>query len=355
MRTSLTAFGVSLGVMSIVAFSTLVRGMWAATDAAIHLGEGDMIIFQAGVAADIFSTLDEAQTRARLTADPDVERATAWLLHVAPVEGKPFMVLFGARKDSISEHYSRLIEGAGLESDEDALLGRVAAKILEKRVGDTVTVAGRRFRVTGIFTTGVVYYDGAIALSLPTLQEIVHKQGLVTSFQVRVRAGADPQAVAERIEREHPDLAAVVDASQYKKVDQGLEMARSMVSVISFLALVIGSLIVANTMWMSVNARTREIGILRAVGWSKRRILAMILIESAGVGLIACALGCLLGVGLAELTTWMPMFRLFSSPVYDAVPFLTALAVAVVLSVGGGAAPAWRAARISPVEALRYE
>ncbi len=132
-------------------------------------------------------------------------------------------------------------------------------------------------------------------------------------------------------------------------------MARSMVRVVSFLALVIGSLIVANTMWMSVNARTREIGILRAVGWSRRRIMAMILIESAGVGLIACALGCLLGVGLAELTTWMPMFRLFSSPVYDAVPFLTALAVAVVLSIGGGAAPAWRASRISPVEALRYE
>ncbi len=71
--------------------------------------------------------------------------------------------------------------------------------------------------------------------------------------------------------------------------------------------------------------------------------------------MVACVVGCVLGVGLAELTTHMPMMNQFVSPTYDAVPFLLAFAVALLLSLLGGAAPAWRAARISPVEALRYE
>ena len=110
-RTLLTAVGVGVGVVAIVAFTSLVRGLWAATDAAIHLGEGDMIVFEAGVAADLFSTLDEEETRNALLAIPEIERASGWLLHVLPVEGHPFMVMFGVRRDEVRAHYPRLVAG----------------------------------------------------------------------------------------------------------------------------------------------------------------------------------------------------------------------------------------------------
>ena len=71
-------------------------------------------------------------------------------------------------------------------------------------------------------------------------------------------------------------ITCIADASEYNKVDQGLEMARGTVWAISFIAIVIGSIIVTNTMWMSVLERTREIGVLRAVGWSRRRVVLMI-------------------------------------------------------------------------------
>ncbi|RIK61847.1 MAG: hypothetical protein DCC65_18350 [Planctomycetota bacterium] len=110
-----------------------------------------------------------------------------------------------------------------------------------------------------------------------------------------------------------------------------------------------------NTMWMSVHERTREIGVLRALGWPRRRIVRMILIEASGVGLLAWIIGSCMGIGLAEIATRLPFARQFVDPVYDWQPPAMAFAVSVVLSMLGGAAPAWRAARISPVEALRYE
>jgi putative ABC transport system permease protein len=192
-------------------------------------------------------------------------------------------------------------------------------------------------------------------MSIPRLQKITRKEGLVTSFQVFVRPGVEPEMVAERIERNNPNLFAIASAEQYKKVDQGLEIANDMVGVISFLAIVIGSVIVTNTMWMTVHERTREIGVLRAVGWARSRIVAMIIIESTWVGMLACVVGCLLGAGLAKLSMLLPFASQFVDPVFDWQPFAVAAGVAVSLSIVGGALPAWRAARISPVEALRYE
>ena len=155
----------------------------------------------------------------------------------------------------------------------------------------------------------------------------------------------------------HPrfELAVVADVSEYNKVDQGLVMASSMIWGVSFIALVVGSLIVTNTMWMSVLERTREIGVLRAVGWSKGGIVRLIVLESMGVGLLGFMIGCLLGIGLAELTAILPVTEQFLDPQYDAVLFLLAGVVAVALSVVGAVLPAGRAVRVSPAEALRYE
>jgi ABC-type antimicrobial peptide transport system permease subunit len=81
----------------------------------------------------------------------------------------------------------------------------------------------------------------------------------------------------------------------------------------------------------------------------------MILTESIGVGLLACMVGSPLGFALANLTTAWSYTNRFIQPVFDGTPILGAIVVGVVLSILGGLAPAWRAARISPVEALRYE
>ncbi len=108
-------------------------------------------------------------------------------------------------------------------------------------------------------------------------------------------------------------------------------------------------------MWMSVFERTREIGILRALGWSRRSIISMVLIESLMLGVLAAVIGASLGVGLAELSTVARFTEQFVDPVYDVATFLRAAVVALGIGAVGGLIPSWRAATFSPVEALRYE
>ena len=354
-RTSLTAMGVAVGVVAIVAFGAIAGGLRSATEGAIRISGADMSVFQAGVAADLFSTLDEETTRSLLAALPEVEDSSAVLTHIVPVDGKPFMAVFGVHPHEFGFRDHEPVEGRRMAAEDEVMIGSIVRRVLDKTVGETILIRGEVFKIAGVVRTGVVYFDGGIIVNLRALQRLLDRQGQVTSFQVRLRSGADPDLAAERIERAHPQLIAIASADQYSKVDPGLEIADGMVWAVSFMALVIGSLIVTNTMWMSVNQRIREIGVLRAVGWSRANIIGMIVAEAAGLGLIACLLGCGLGIGLAELTTVLPVTRQYLLPVFDARTFVLALGVAVILSVVGAMLPALRAAGISPVEALRRE
>ena len=355
-RTSLTAIGVAAGVVAIVAFSTIVRGLWNSVEQTIHIGGTDLLIMQANIAADLLSVLDEAETQEKLLSVPGVEQAIGTLWHVVPTRDTPFCLIVGLSRDDMGVDPDLLLRGRYPENENEVLLGWITAKyVLEKDVGDTVEILDQPYEIVGVFRSDSIFIDAALVMKLPRLQELALKDGQVTLFQVHVREGFDVKAVSDEIERRYPEVVSIGEAAEYSKADQGLVMADSLIWAVSFVAIVIGGIFVANTMWMSVLERTHEIGVLRAVGWTRRRIVVMIILEAAGLGVIAAAIGCPAGIGLAKLSATLPVAVQFIQPVVTVEPFLIALTVAVVLSVLGALIPAWRAARMSPAEALRYE
>ncbi|MCK4471092.1 MAG: ABC transporter permease, partial [Anaerolineae bacterium] len=106
---------------------------------------------------------------------------------------------------------------------------------------------------------------------------------------------------------------------------------------------------------MSVLERTREIGVLRALGWRRRHVLGMILQESLVLGAVGGVCGILLGLGLTGLLLLAPGTFGAIEPVYTPQLFVQAMVIALIAGALGGLYPAWRATRMRPVEALRYE
>jgi putative ABC transport system permease protein len=187
------------------------------------------------------------------------------------------------------------------------------------------------------------------------VQEVAGKTGFVTVVFVSVRDGYDPATVAEAIERDHESLAAVEDVGDYSEVDSGIEIMDALNLAISALAVGIGAIGVMNTMVMSVFERTREIGILRAVGWSGSRILRMILGESLMLCLVAMVVGSIAGFLAIQGLLLVETIRSLLQPEYTVAVFARGLLVAVVVALAGAAYPAFRAVRLTPMEALRYE
>ncbi len=354
LRTSLTVLGVAVGVLAIVALASLVAGFRATIQDGIKLGGAGMVIYQAGVAADILSSLDEAQTRAKLLADPAVAQVTAGLGHVMPVEQQRFTVVIGVESEGFT-YNTQYVDGPPVSAADECSLGAIAARNLKKRIGDKLQLGDRLFRVVSTFESGVPLFDAGLTLRLDVLQKMLSREGRASVFFVKLRDGADVRATARRLEAANPEIVAVTNASEYRKVDLGLEIAEGMVWSVSLAAIVIGSVIVLNTMWMTVLERTREIGVLRAVGWSRAQVMRAVLLESALIGVVALVLGIGLGMGLAYLITLAPFIGQFSRPVFEPRQMAVAAVAAILLSLIGGWLPAWRAARISPAEALRYE
>jgi len=283
-RTGLTALGVAMGVVAVVAFTTIVRGLWDAVDAAVHFADTELLVFQADIAADFLSVLDEEETRAKLSAIPGVENAVGSLWHALPVDKHLLFFTLGLRVEDLRGDGEGLIHGCSLTSDDEVLLGRIAQRILHKDVGDTLRIHDESYRVAGVFETEAIFFDGAIVLSLPRLQKLAGKEGQVTVFQVFLDPGVDAAAVAEQIEREHPDLVAVGGASEYHKADQSLVIANGMIWAVSFLAIVIGSIIVTNTMWMSVFCcRAARLPGRRGLGQAGRRHAGQRAVPQAGL------------------------------------------------------------------------
>jgi putative ABC transport system permease protein len=269
---------------------------------------------------------------------------------------------YGLPEDSYEIAPLRFLEGRSFRGGQaEVILGEVLAGNLGRRAGDTMDIQGASFLVVGVFRGGSALQTGAVMMPIRQLQKLADLTGKVTAFHVRLKPAPAGRAAAEHlkqaraaIESAVPGLKAV-PAAERAHDNQFVSFARSIAWGTSLIALLVGALGIANTMAMAVFERTREIGILRALGWRRWRVIALIQFESAALGLIGGALGLAGGWGALRLLAALPMTANIAvgsiSPLHSA----EALAIALLTGLAAGAAPAWRAARLSPVEALRHD
>jgi ABC-type antimicrobial peptide transport system permease subunit len=357
-RTILTLLGISIGIAAIIALGAMAQGLKSGFVALTQGSQADLVITQAESLSALVSSIDETVAD-QLRALPEVSDTDGMLYGNALIDDRTYLLVFGYNPEGFAIDHFRIVEGQALAEakgmrGKPIILGRQRAQSLDVHVGDSMRITGSAFRVVGLYETGNGLEDGAAVLPLLEAQSLALQQHRVSMLYVRLKDPAKADQLRARIERRFPDLS-VSASSAFLDQEQLLGMLDGAAMAIAGLAVVIGGIVMTNTLFMSVLERTREIGVLRSLGWRRRRVLALILGEATVLAL----LGAVAGTGLGALVIVVAsrsgsLLGVFGSQLTPAL-LVRALVTAVVLGLVGGAYPAWWASRLLPVEALQYE
>ncbi len=356
-RFMLTAVAVAVGVTTVVVLGVLTHSLRRTAISILRTGNADFTVAQEGVSDVLYSAIDEADVE-QLRSYDGVASAVGVLVAAVELDSDhPFFLELGIPPDQLAPFGVQIVAGQpyGVNAPDEVMLGYRAARDLHKSVGDSINIDGLDFRIVGIFSTGQVFGDSASMLPLPTLQARERKPGNVTLAFVQVQPGTNIDALRKRIEADLPQLATVRTESEFGRVDRNLALISAANVGVSLLALVIGAIGVMNTMVMSVFERTREFGVLRAVGWTRRRVLALVLAEALVVGLTGAVIGVIAGVVVIGQLGRVPELVGVFQPDYTADIFARALGIAIGMAFIGALYPAVRAALLLPLNALRHE
>ena len=359
-RTTLTVVGLSVGIAAVVALIGIAWG-FERSFLKLYATKGiDLVATKGGVSNGLASSLDVA-LEAKLKAIPGVKDVAGSLVDTVSFEDAHLVsvLINGWEPNGLLLRNLQIVEGRNLRPDDQksAVLGRVLALNLGKKAGDQLDVAGEMFAVVGIFESESLFESGSLIVPIRTLQSLMGRQNQVTAFVLSSEFPADRARVerlANQIEKTLSGVAAV-RSRDYVDRDVQIRLSKAMAWATSFIAVLIGSVGILNTMVTAVYERTGEIGVLRAIGWKRKRVLAMIMGEAVALGLLGAIFGSALAFVFVRLLLIMPTSRNFIDPNLPLATIGIGLAMGLGLSLLGGLYPAMRAAALDPTEALRRD
>jgi putative ABC transport system permease protein len=360
-RTVLTVLGLGIGIAAVVALLGIAWGFERTFMKLYEAKAIDLVITKAGVSDRLTSNLRQSLVQ-KVRQVRGVKAVAGTLMDVVSFEEANLVSVLcnGWEPQSLLFRGIRIIEGNTFALSDSkkkvALLGRVLAMNLGKKAGDPLSVAGEPFQVVGIYESSSLFENGGMIVPLDVLQQMMGREGSITGLVV-VADSPNRETVEQlgkRIETEIPGVAAV-PARDYIQGDIQVRLVKAMAWATSVIALLLGSLGVLNTMMMAVFERTGEIGLLRALGWRRVRILNLVLGEALAVGLIGSVVGSLLGLAAVRAIQLSPTASVFIAPELPISVIGVGTLLGIGLSLLGGIYPALRAAALNPTEALRHE
>jgi putative ABC transport system permease protein len=354
-RTILTMLGIALAVGSAIALFALAGGIKQSTDEGLDERGASLVVTQRGI-TDLFgSSLPEALEGA-LKAVPGVAGVSGELIQFWSLPEGRHILTTGWSRDSFAWPTVPLAAGRLPVHDgtREVVIGESLSQALGKGIGDTLSLFDEDFTVVGISRYKAAFNRGVAIMPLGAMQDAAVRPGRVTVFHIRHDRGLGASGIETLMQA--LGKAGPVTVSTTREVldgDRNMQVLEAVSLAVSLIALLTAALNVFNTLLISVSERTREIGMLAAIGWSDRLIVRLILTE----GMLLGAAGCVLGVGLGMLLSRgfraIPTIGNYLSFNPSAEAILPPLAAALVLCLIGSLYPAIRATRLHPADALR--
>ena len=397
MRSSLTVLGIIIGVAAVIALMSIGQGSQAAVTSNIEALGTNLLFVRGGASSEgvVRGTQGSAATLtladANALADPNLAPSVA---AVAPEVDSFAQVVAGSENArtqiiGVTPDYQSVrnwqvadgefISNAQVEARSMvAVLGSSVAETLfgqTSPVGQYIKINGLRFTVIGVLQskggTGFGSQDDVVMAPLTTVMYRLSSartstgERNVSSINVQVvsanQVDAAIQQITSILEQRHnitngqDDFSITSQNSVIQSLQNSTQVWVILLGAIAGISLLVGGIGIMNIMLVSVTERTREIGIRKALGAKRRDILLQFLIEAALMSLIGGAIGVLVGWGFSALISGMSLGGTTIETVMSVNIPILAVCVSAAIGILFGLYPAYRAARLNPIEALRYE
>ena len=396
MRSSLTVLGVIIGVTAVISLMSIGRGSQAAITSNIESLGTNLLFVRSGASAMMgvrgaqgsaaSLTLEDAEA----LADPYLAPSVA---AVAPEVQTRAQVVAGRENTNtqvlgVTPEYQfvrsfPVAEGVFISPSDVqrrsmvAVLGSNVAETLFGQmspVGQSVKIGGRQFKVVGVLQskggTGFGLTDDIILAPITTVQYRLSSQRTasgelsIQTINVQVASAKETDAAVQQIAsilRQRHRIVGEDDftiTSQQETIEALQESTQVWViflAAIAGISLLVGGIGIMNIMLVSVTERTREIGIRKAVGAKRKDILLQFLVEAGLLSLVGGGMGVLSGWGVSHVVSGLNLGGQVIQTVMTADIVILAVSVSAAIGILFGLYPAYRAARLNPIEALRYE
>lgn len=382
LRTFLTILGVIIGIAAIVAFISVGQGMQVAVKQEFEKIGSDKIIITPGSPNSMGFTGAAFSTSMLTDRDLRLLKSMRCTEHVVGYYSTSAQVKFKSENQTLivmfvptgenskilrdmSSFYTE--EGRYLKQGDRyaAVVGNdVAHDIFKKdiRLREKLSIAGRDYKVVGILQKIGGPDDKIVAVPISLAPEFGFKDEY-SFVLVDAKDGCDMEKfrddIIDRLKRERgkEDFKVQTSANIMSAFQSILSIIQAVFIGVAAISLFVGGIGIMNTMLMAVMERTREIGVMKAIGATNRRIMAIFLAESAAIGLAGGIMGIALGMGISAIAAIVIRhLAAYEFPVvFPVAGVLLALAFAMLTGIVSGLYPAMRAAKMNPVDALRYE
>ncbi|MBR9677995.1 MAG: ABC transporter permease [Nanoarchaeota archaeon] len=366
-RTLISILGIAIGIAMIVSLVSISEGIQSTVQDSISKIQG-ISVMQKGAIDQILSSVDESyadkisQLRGVRAVSPEV------FAMASTVEGREIVFRMGAGPPGVvigiypktyedlksAGYTTNIIEGRFFKSDSEkskVVIGKNIASKYNKRVNQRLRIDGESFKIIGVFESGSNMIDNFIVMHIDDARDLFNlPENSVNSFMVDPSNPAQSDELAKYINRKFSKLHASTSQEFAKQFGETFSVISLFTLAVSSVAAIVGGLGIANTMLMSVIERTKEIGVLKSVGWYSSDVLKLILFESIMISVIGLIVGVGIGsfVALYIFPTFMNMPALINLEL-----LLLATGFSIGLGLLGGIYPAYKAANMSPLEAFR--
>lgn len=350
-RTFLTVLGVVIAIAAIVSLGSISAGMNELVSGQMRMMSGTIRLTESGVSSDA------GPPTGNLKLD-DLEeiRNIDGVEEVAPMTIKQSGGFFIAgvdfeRMELMDLANVKTTEGDWPDEGEfKVVLGDYVAETRGIGLGDTIKVEDSELEVSGVLEPLSTFMDFAVITSLETIQDVYDDPDHATQAFVKPNDLSDVDAIVEEIESEFPTISATSMADALEDAEASINNIRFITLGIGFIASLVAAIGIINTMFMSVSERKRQIGIMKAVGASRRQIIIDVLQQAVIISFMGGFIGVLFGfLGTAGLnySIGMPIARV----TWDLA--LLSFSYGVILTLLSSIYPAIQASRTDPIDAIR--